>query len=237
MAKNLADKSDFLSKLKSEVLSWLMIITLIVFARSTAFGMYEIPSGSMLPTIRIGDRIFANKFAYGLWLPFVDHQIFTWQRPQRGDVVLFHSRTDSNTLIKRVVGVGGDTITFKDGRMFINGNGQGESELSGAAIPEETRFPVNVFLEHLDGSAKPHLIFRAQESSRTMADGATYTVPEGSVFCMGDNRDDSNDSRFWGVVPANEIYGKAVVRVYSLHVPDGEMLPNVRWERFFSLVN
>ncbi len=237
MLKKMADKNDFLSKLKSEVFSWLMIITLIVFARSTAFGMYEIPSGSMLPTIRIGDRIFANKFAYGLWLPFVDRQLMTWQHPLRGDVVLFHSRTDGNTLIKRVVGVGGDTITFQSGRMFINGNGQEESALSGVSVPEETRFPVSAFSERLDGSAKSHVVFRAQESSRTMADGATYVVPEGSVFCMGDNRDDSNDSRFWGVVPANEIYGKAVVRVYSLHVPDGEMLPNVRWDRFFSFVN
>lgn len=233
MSQSDSSKLGWKEKIRKEVISWTIMIVAVVFIRSTLFGMYEIPSGSMLPTIRIGDRIFANKLAYGLWLPFADKQLVTWQTPVRGDVVLFQSRTDSNTLIKRVVGVGGDEIRFQDGRMVINGKPQKEIETPNLAVPDETRFPVNAYAEELDGSGFEHAVFRARFESRTVMDGSSYVVPPGYVFCMGDNRDDSNDSRFWGPVPVNEIFARGVAFVYSVRMPDEGFVPTVRWERFF----
>ena len=128
MSSKTSEPTSFASKAKREIVSWIIMIAIVVFVRSTVFGMYEIPSGSMLPTIRIGDRIFASKFAYVLWLPFAEKQLITWETPKRGDIVLFHSRTDSNTLIKRVVGVGGDELSFHNGRLVVNGQEQPEVE-------------------------------------------------------------------------------------------------------------
>jgi signal peptidase I len=226
-------RTEFSKRLKQELVSWTLIILVVVFLRSTVFGMYEIPSGSMLPTIRIGDRIFANKLAYGLWIPFTKQQILSWNSPKRGDIVLFQSRTDTNTLIKRVVGVGGDVIEFRDGKLVINGKEQPEESNTTIEIPDETRFPVHAFSEELEGAGFRHSIFRAQSYSRTKLDRMVYRVPADHVFCMGDNRDDSNDSRTWGAVPSSEIYGKGVAYVYSARMQESSLWPIVRWERFF----
>ena len=170
----------------------------------------------MMPTLLVGDFILVDKFSYGLRLPVTETKIIETGEPERGDVVVFRlPQNPSINYIKRVVGLPGDTIVYEDHRLIING-GLIELERSPGSTPAEP-----VYVEHLDGREHEILI----TNSYSVKDGV-YTVPEGHYFVMGDNRDNSKDSRFIEAIPESHLVGEAV-RVW-MHM-DGLSWP--RWDR------
>ena len=196
--------------------SFFPVLLIVLVIRSFVFEPFRIPSGSMMPTLLQGDFIFVKKFSYGLRLPVTETKIIETGEPERGDVVVFRlPQNPSINYIKRVVGLPGDTIVYEDHRLTINGDII-ELERSPEATPAEP-----VYVEHLDGREHEILI----TNSYSVKDGV-YTVPEGHYFVMGDNRDNSKDSRFIEAIPESHLVGEAV-RVW-MHM-DGLSWP--RWDR------
>jgi signal peptidase I len=210
-------------------LSLLVAILIATSFKSAIADWNDIPSGSMLPTILIGDRVLVNKLAYDLKIPYTTLQIVKWSAPKRGDIVVFFSPKDGKRLIKRVIGLPGDTIAMRNARLFINGQsvpyGPPEKEIVNQIDPNEQDRYV-FFSENLPG--KQHAVVftpsrPSQGSFRAM------TIPEGKYFVMGDNRDNSADSRVFGFVDRRLIVGRATMVVISR---EGSFL-NPRWHRFF----
>jgi len=196
--------------------SFFPVLLIVLVIRSFVFEPFRIPSGSMMPTLLQGDFIFVKKYSYGLRLPVTETKILETGEPERGDVVVFRLPQDpSINYIKRVVGLPGDTIVYEDHRLTINGE-LVELERSPDATPAEP-----VYVEHLDDRVHDILI----TNSYSVKDGV-YTVPEDHYFVMGDNRDNSKDSRFIEAIPESHLVGEAV-RVW-MHM-DGVSWP--RWER------
>lgn len=208
-----------------------LALLLVFMIRSSVVEAFKIPSGSMIPTLLIGDHIFVNKFAYGLKVPFSDlvtgKPVYVIDRdpPKRGDIVVFiYPRDESLYYIKRVVGVPGDTIEVKDKRLHVNGQPVDRkpvpTELEDQVFdklddPKYSRSSLEIFFEKLDG--EEHVIM--QDRNNFLGETfAPVTVPPGNLFVMGDNRDFSNDSRFWGFVPYENVKGKAMVIWLSLWV-------------------
>ena len=201
------------------------VLLAIVLIRSFVFEPFRIPSGSMLPTLEVGDFIVVNKFAYGLRPPLVDRDVLPIGAPRRGDVVVFRYPVDpSQDYVKRVVGLPGDTIVYRDKRLTIDGRAvpltdtgvarNGAVRRAHETLPREDGVLVHdILLEpHRVASAQPMLRFPFFEQCRysTAADAAvTCVVPPGHYFVMGDNRDDSADSRYWGFVPDANLIGRA----------------------------
>ncbi|WP_018984758.1 signal peptidase I [Salinimonas chungwhensis] len=189
------------------------IITFVILlfcVRSSLADWYHIPSGSMLPTIEIGDRIFVNKAAYRLDIPFTDIHIGEQIYPERGDIVVFDSASAGQLLIKRVIGLPGDRIAMHNNTLTINGQ-----RIS--------------YRSHNDGRATeilPGLSHRLQFDGRAnrFSSFTEVTVPDGMLLVLGDNRNHSADSRVHGFVPVSELKGKAISVVASFN-PDKFYLP------------
>ncbi|HET6633332.1 MAG TPA: signal peptidase I [Rhodanobacteraceae bacterium] len=192
--------------------SFFPVIFAVLIFRSFIAEPFRIPSGSMMPTLDVGDFILVNKFAYGLRWPVIDDKFIDIGEPERGDVVVFrYPRDPTQNWIKRVVGLPGDTVTFRDKHLYINGNlveegpakpysddGSKESsamEQAGTVIRTEHLGDVNHKILQIPGM-------------RRSPEG-TWRVPPGYYFVMGDNRDDSMDSRYWGLLPEKNLVGKA----------------------------
>jgi len=180
--------------------SFFPVLVIVLVLRSFLIEPFQIPSGSMLPTLEVGDFILVNKFSYGLRLPVAGTKVVSLGDPQRGDIMVFKFPKDKKTnYIKRVVGVPGDVIQYRDKKLFINGE----------AIPEKhiaTLPPLKLFEERLGGVK--HRLYEDQRRPNIESEGE-WRVPENSYFMMGDNRDNSNDSRSWGFVPDELVVGKA----------------------------
>jgi len=184
-------------------------VILIVFVlRSFIVEPFRIPSGSMLPSLYIGDFILVSKFSYGIRLPLVNQKVFSIGTPRRGEVLVFRYPHDEKTnYIKRVVGLPGDIVDYKNKRLRINGNvvdlqkSNREETGQGAQSNEQVR----VHIERL-GKSSHGILLDASLGSR---DYTRIIVPPDKYFVMGDNRDHSNDSRFWGFVPEENIVGRA----------------------------
>lgn len=203
--------------------SFFPVIALVFILRSFLFEPFKIPSGSMLPTLYVGDFILVNKFTYGIRLPIVGTKIIDINTPQRGDVMVFKYPVDPTVdYIKRVVGVPGDVVTYKNKRLSINGVQVGyETQNQFLHDGQELRYSAQ-FLEDLTGvkhrilnndlnpPGNPRLNFPQSELCESDFEGFSCKVPAGHYFMMGDNRDDSQDSRYWGFVPDANIVGKAV---------------------------
>ena len=187
--------------------SFFPVLLVVLVLRSFLFEPFRIPSGSMIPTLLVGDYILVNKFAYGVRLPVVDTKILDTGAPERGDVAVFRFPADPRLdYIKRVIGLPGDTVAYRDKRLFVNGEEVGfsggepyVSPVSDAVVAGATRYE-----ETLGGVTHDILVF-----DQGFSGGNVTEVPEGHYFMMGDNRDRSNDSRFWGVVPEENLVGKA----------------------------
>ena len=186
------------------------ILLIVLIFRSFLFEPFKIPSGSMIPTLLVGDFIIVNKYAYGLRLPVVNRKIVDIGEPERGDVVVFRYPVDPRVnFIKRLVGLPGDTITYRNKRLFINGEEVETVEqglYAGTDVKCSTpRADADRYRETL-GDVTHDILIHAKSGSRN----GQWEVPEGHYFVMGDNRDRSNDSREWGFVPEDHLMGRAV---------------------------
>lgn len=202
------------------------VICAVFVLRSFIVEPFKIPSGSMIPTLQIGDFILVNKFTYGIRLPVINQKVVDLGSPKRGDVVVFrYPRDESVDYIKRVVALPGDTITYQDKRITVNGQPLQYSGGENYLDPENMRyakrfaesFPTDLGgnrHEILNDPDRPAGMFPAErfpgfENCQYINAGLTCTVPVGHYFAMGDNRDNSADSRYWGFVPEKNIVGRA----------------------------
>jgi signal peptidase I len=216
-----------------DVISMAMAILLVFTIRSSVVEAFKIPSGSMIPTLLVGDHIFVNKFAYGIKVPFSDlitgAPVYVIKRdpPKRGDIIVFiFPKDESFHFIKRVVGVPGDTIEIRNKQLLINGQPairadmkreQADRIFGAMDDPRHTRENLDVFNESFAQDDPGHTIML--DKNNFLGDSfGPVTVPAESLFVMGDNRDSSNDSRFWGFVPFKNVKGKAVVIWLSLWI-------------------
>jgi len=199
------------------------VILAVFFLRSFLFEPFKIPSGSMIPTLLVGDLILVNKFHYGIRLPVINTKLTQGTEPRRGDVMVFrYPPRPSLDYIKRVVGLPGDEVAYLNKRLSINGK-----VITTTGLPEffdeDTMRYIKQFEERLGD--KPHRMlneddrpafvpgaddFSNKDNCRYSVEGVVCKVPEGQYFMMGDNRDNSLDSRYWGFVPDKNIVGKAV---------------------------
>ena len=203
--------------------SFFPVIAMVFCLRSFLFEPFKIPSGSMLPTLFIGDLILVNKYTYGIRLPIINKKVLELNNPQRGDVMVFrYPANPSLDYIKRVVGIPGDKIEYKNKRLSVNGVVQTYENSpdflqEGESLRYLTQFEENLTgVKHsiLNDNLKSAAVLGAQDfPNRQLCNyddlGFSCTVPAGHYFMMGDNRDNSEDSRYWGFVPDQNIVGKA----------------------------
>ena len=208
---------------------------------------YVIPSGSMLPSLLINDHIFVNKMVYGVRVPFSKQWMFRFGEPQRGEIIVFRWPEDESIFfIKRVVGVPGDQLEYRNGELFINGEKIPRTEKNDpevdAIIEESPNEPLASDVQHYIESLKgvEHSVLLRKDGMHT--DGGPVTIPEGSLYVMGDNRNNSRDSRFFGFVPIDNLLGRASFVWLSCQqsLPVINMFCNpltIRWKRFFHSVH
>ncbi|MET3129771.1 signal peptidase I [Oxalobacteraceae bacterium GrIS 1.11] len=203
--------------------SFFPVIALVFFLRSFLYEPFKIPSSSMVPTLLVGDLILVNKFTYGVRLPILNKKVIEVNDPQRGDVMVFKYPKDmTQDYIKRVVGVPGDKITYQNKRLTVNGQevkyGALDDYLDDERPVYHKQLQENLIgVQHriLNDEAAPTLNladvkdFPHKDACDYNEDGFTCVVPQGNYFMMGDNRDNSADSRYWGFVPNQNIVGKA----------------------------
>ena len=188
----------------------IVALVLALIIRTFVVQAFKIPSGSMEPTLEIGDHILVNKFIYGVKIPFTSINLFPWESPQRGDVIVFiYPLEPDKDFIKRVIGVGGDTVRIVNKKLYING--------------VEVSDPHAVY--------KEDMILPGDMQKRD--NFGPVTVPRGNLFVLGDNRDRSLDSRFWGFVPLEDVRGKAFIIYWSWDRQD----TMVRWKRIGKLIH
>ena len=192
-------------------------ILLALFIRTFVVQAFKIPSGSMLPTLLIGDHLLVNKFIYGIRIPFSGKVLVPLKDPKSGDIIVFKFPKDrSIDYIKRVVGVPGDEIELKNKKLFVNGN------------PTSDPHAYYTTTAVLPGSVSPKDNF------------GPVTVPEGKYFVMGDNRDNSSDSRFWGFVENNDVLGKAMIIYWSWDIDkplfSTDRFASIRWDRLADII-
>jgi signal peptidase I len=210
----------------------LLVLALVIFSiRSSLADWNDVPTGSMKPTILEGDRVYVNKLAYDLKVPFTTRHLIEWGNPERGDIVVFYSPHDGKRLVKRVIGLPGDTIELRNDILILNGQPVEYSPINEAALREVALADrrTQVFAtEQLPG--QPHAVVAIPQLP-ARRDFGPVLVPEGKYFMMGDNRDNSFDSRFYGPVERKQILGRATAVAFSLN-RENYWLP--RWHRFFS---
>ena len=213
---------------------WLPAIAAVIVIRTFIFEPFRIPSGSMVPTLLIGDHVAVTKFSYGIWAPFFHREILDLGDPERGDVIVFrYPRDPSLNYIKRVVGVPGDRIRVQDNKVLLNGKFQQRHFKGQFTFFNDRCRPIytNQWMEDLSGREHPVLTNLNGQGMLASPD-REWIVPEDQVFVMGDNRDNSEDSRRWGFVRYDQIKGKAHLIWLSWNACEGNF-GEVRSERFF----
>lgn len=216
-----------------EVFIILAIFFAVIVFRSVVYEPFKIPTGSMIPSLRIGDFILVNKFAYGVKVPFSDITVSSFsmdpiylfgERPvQRGDVIVFKYPKDPNiNYIKRVIGIPGDTVEIKNKFVFLNGKKLKTIKLDARKYMEtmDEKFRDNNLSFYRTYVDNKSYVYQVDNDNYFVVNAEKRTVPAGKYFVMGDNRDFSYDSRFWGYVPHKYIKGKAFLIWMSLNVPE-----------------
>src|SRR3989304_1852762 len=196
---------DIKSKFREYAEAIVIAVLIAFFIRTFIIQAFKIPSGSMKPTLQIGDHILVTKFIYGIKIPIIRKTLVSISEPKRGDMVVFIYPEDrSKDFVKRVIGIGGDNIEIRNKKIYLNG------------LPYKDNYGAYTDDMIIPGVAQPRDNF------------GPVTVPPGSVFVMGDNRDQSYDSRFWGFVDLRDVLGKAFIIYWSWNSDEH----NVRWSRF-----
>jgi len=198
------------SRFRENVEAILIAVIIALFIRTFVVQAFKIPSGSMKPTLQVGDHILVNKFIYGVKIPYLSSVVLPVKDPQRGDIVVFKFPVDPRKdFIKRVIAVPGDVVEIRDKTIFINGR--------------RVNHDYGVFSDPrtIAGNLKPR------------DNLGPITVPKDALFVMGDNRDESFDSRFWGFVPIRDVSGKAFIIYWSWDSDDF----SVRWRRLAGLLH
>ena len=216
--RGLSGKNSSKSVFREYFEAIVIAILLALFIRTFVVQAFKIPSGSMLPTLQIGDHLLVNKFIYGIKVPFSGKMIVPLKEIARGDVVVFRFPKDRSVdYIKRVIGIPGDTIEIKNKQVFVNGK------------------PIDDPHAHISSSA----ILDKKVSPRD--NFGPILVPESRIFVMGDNRDNSYDSRFWGFVEQKDVLGKAFILYWSWDIKEPllsfDRLASIRWNRIGHLID
>lgn len=210
----------------------LFIAVMLVF-RSAIADWNQVPTGSMQPTILIGDRIVVDKLAYDLRIPFTLTRIARWHEPERGDVVTFPSPEDEQLLVKRIVGTPGDVVSLENNQLTINGERASYDVLEGKSLRRGAMnepYPFRFLKETILGNERMIMLEPTSFASGVNTFGPV-TVPEGQYLMLGDNRDNSRDSRYIGFVSRDRILGRAETIAFSL---DYDNYYRPRSERFFA---
>lgn len=208
-------------------------VLLIVFVlRSFLFEPFRIPSGSLEPTLQIGDFILVNKFDYGIRIPVIHKKVISHNEPQRGDIIVFRwPPNPSVNFIKRIIGVPGDHISYINKELTVNGQKIPQQMVGLAISQDESGGLQNVIEKRENFFGIDHSIY--QNEGDAGHDFHDIVVPEGMYFAMGDNRDNSADSRFWGFIPEQNIVGKAVLVWMSWDSSHHK----VRWKRISGMIH
>lgn len=222
---------------KDYLVTILISVLLALLVRSFVMTAYKVPTGSMQPALKAGDFIFSYRMAYGFRLPWMSKALLG-AIPARGDVVVFsYVNHPETSYVKRVVGVPGDKIQITNGKLFVN-EVPLDYELENPVRPEDNPNPeaFDIYIER-DLGAFRRVIFQKNPQEQNFG---PLVVPPGEIFLLGDNRDASDDSRYWGTVPIDQIYGKVIFVWMSLDWQKrwgGDRYPGIRWERVFSGVH
>lgn len=232
------------SRTWENVKSILVTIALFLVLRTFFIEAYRIPSGSMVPTLLVGDWLFVNKLRYGPHIPFTNFNLPGYAEPKRGDVAVFVSPRQYDqpydphpTLVKRVQGIPGDTLYMRDGMLYLNGEPRPQPFVSDTLSPPDRYDPLFEW-------QKQHTIadsrFGPPPSLPTLDNWGPLVVPPKFYFMMGDSRYDSKDSRFWGIVPRENFRGRPLFVYYSYNADDSDrVLPfitDIRWGRIGTLI-
>jgi len=206
------EPKTLIEKIKEYFESIVIALVIALFIRAFFIQAFKIPSSSMVPTLLVGDHLLVNKFIYGTHIPFTDKVIWRITKPKRGDILVFKCPVDVDKYyIKRVIGLPGDTIEIKNKVVYINGKKMHDP-----------------WGRHYDPTIYPR-------SANPRDNFGPYTVPPDSYFVMGDNRDSSFDSRFWGVVDYKYIRGKPLIIYFSWDSNAKSWLKKIRFNRFFKI--
>ncbi len=207
--------------------SFFPVILVVLLLRSFLFEPFRIPSSSMRPTLIVGDFIWVSKFAYGLRLPVLDTKIIPVGEPERGDIMVFrYPEDESIDYIKRVIGVPGDVVEYRNKHLYVNGEKAQKNPLARHLWTDNRCRSIDSVRYHEAVSGKEREILAIPERM-SVAEGIWH-VPEGHYFMLGDNRDNSRDSRYWNFVPERNIVGKAVAIWLSIDFDCGN---SFQWDR------
>jgi signal peptidase I len=221
------------SKMRTIVRLWkankgfIAFLFLMVIFRSAVADWNVVPSGSMLPTIRIGDRILVDKMAYDIRIPFTHVRLARLHEPQRGDIVTIDSAAAHELLVKRLIGLPGDTVAMHDNVLTINGKRADYRPIGSNLLRSDADSPGEYLAERIGGA--PHTVRLSPEAPSPRESFGPIVVPPGQYLMLGDNRDNSADSRYFGFFPRDEIMGRARRVAFSLD-PSRDYLP--RLDRF-----
>ncbi len=217
------------------VRTWGPAILAVMIIRTFIFEPFRIPSGSMVPTLLIGDHVVVTKFSYGLWLPFLSTEVLDFGDPERGDIIVFkYPRDPSMNYIKRVVAIPGDRIRVRDNRVILNGEEQQAVSLGNFDFIDDDCYAHSerYYREKLGAIDHPMLTNPGLGGPLSDVPDTEIVVPPGNVFVMGDNRDNSEDSRRWGFVRFDQIKGKAH-RIWLSWDGCAGSVGEIRTDRFF----
>lgn len=222
------------SKLRSEIEGWTKVIVVVLLIRFFVIHPFRIPSGSMQDTLLIGDFLIANKFIYGLKVPWTNSWLFRFVNPKREDIIVFRYPFERKDFIKRCIAVEGDVVEIKDKKVYVNG-----------------KQLVEPYIKYTDSRPYPPLNYRGNYQKAwergdflrlpyVRDNFGPVTVPKNHLFMLGDNRDNSSDSRFWGPLDIKYIKGKAMI-IYFSYIPPWynvfkNIVKNVRWKRIGDLI-